>query len=245
MASLPSARYIFINSADRFLSTDTSSDLHINLNCQYSELDDLRLQIQHITIPASYYNINSYNHSFTLGITSGTTGWHSGTQTITDGHYSVSTLPSVMYSDCGVSGVYNATTNKFTFTVPNGDEFVMTTTNQHKYLGLSSGTHTSSSGQIVSDIAVDMSGVREIRVEMDVPFKSVNTWNRNGNILATIYPNASFGDYTVYKLENFAPVIIENSYLNGNHRIRLLDEFNQPLLLNGAEWSMNLVIYPF
>jgi hypothetical protein len=216
------------------------------LNCQYSELDDLRLQIQHITVPASYYNVNSYNDTFTLGITSGVSGWlGSSTQTITDGHYSVSTLPSVMFSDTGVSGVYNATTNKFTFGVAGGDEFQLTTTAQHKYLGLSSGVHSSTGGQIVSDVAVDLSGPREIRVWMDIPFKSTNTWDRNGNILATIFPNASFGDYTVYKLESFAPVIVENSYLNGNHRIRLLDEFNQPLQLNGSEWSMSLVAFPF
>jgi hypothetical protein len=238
------AQYIFINSADRYLASDTSSDIHINLNCQYNNLDDLSLQIQHVVIPQSYFNVNSNNNTFTLGITSGTTGWSTGTEAITAGNYSVSTLPSVLFSETGVSGVYNATTNQFTFGVVNGDEFDLTTTIQHKFLGLSAGTHSSSSGVITSDVSVDFSGVREIRIWADIPFQSTTTWDRNSNVLAVIYPSESFGDYCVYKLENFAPITVQNGALNGNHRIRLLDEYNQLIDLRGSDWSMTWAIYP-
>lgn len=240
----PSGQYIFIDSSDRKYPSETSSDFTINLNTGFENVDDLSLQIQNITIPNSWYNINSNNSTFTLGATSSSV-------VIPDGNYTTSTFPAAFQtatanfgSGIGITSSYSSTTGKFTFNTADLGEWTITATAKQKFLGLSAGTHTSSSGVITSDQVADFSGLREIRISSDLSVQSANSWNKNANTLISVYPNVASGQFVNYQIQSFAPMKISNANLNSNVRFRLFDEYGDLVDLNGGEVSLSMVIYP-
>lgn len=240
-------QYVFIDSYNRIHSVDTPSDFTININTQFENNQDLKLQVQNLTIPSSWYNVNANNYQ--IGITAGVSGYT--TLSIPQGNYSTSSfLPALRTAgstaglSVGITGSYSSLTGKFSLQTDDLSDWKLDITRKNgKYLGLTEGVHSSSSGIITSDKFVDFSGTREIRIVSDLTVQSANSWNKNSNVLLSVYPNVASGEFVNYQIEAFAPMYIQGSNLNNNIRFMLFDEFNDKLDLNGMDWSMTFVAF--
>jgi hypothetical protein len=237
-----SGQYIFVNSRNRIHTVDDSSDFTVNLNTQFENVNDLSIQIQNLTIPSSWYNINANNYSIAFGTTQAIE--------IPQGNYSSSTFPSALQTaslalaTSGISATYSALTGKMTYQSGDLAPWSITPTVKQGYLGLSAGQHASVSGVIVSDEFVDFSGPLELRLESDLAVQSANSWNRNANTLISVYPNVATGEFVNYQIEAFAPMKVSNASLNGNVRFRLFDQHGDKVDLHGKEMALTFVAYP-
>src|SRR5690349_1986185 len=131
-------QYIYIKSEDKIFSSDTSSNFSINLNENVDNADDLLIQVQNLTIPASWNTINFNNNTITIGPTG------TNTFTLTSGVYSTSTLLPELYTQSlgvsGITGTYSSTTGLFSLHTIDLSPWTITTTAKQGFLGLSTGT---------------------------------------------------------------------------------------------------------
>ena len=224
------SQYIFINSADR--EYGETNDFTVNLVDIRDDFESMSLSIQNLTMPRSYYPINSLNNVISLGLTSAV---------LSQGNYTPSTLITefISKSPIPITGSYNSTTGKFSFMTVDNSAWQID--GPYKYLGLSSGIHSSSSGIIVSDIVANLSGPREIRILTNIPIYSTNTTNVNRNVLISIYPNCQFGEMINYTIQNFAHIKLNTAHV-GQTRFQIVDEDYNPINLNGEEYSLTLIL---
>lgn len=227
------SQYLFINSADRI--NGTSNDFQIQLKDINNDFEDMSLTIQNLSIPFSFYPINSNNNVITIGTTQ--------TATITKGNYTANSFLNEFITDMpfGITGAYNTSTGKFSFGTTNASSWSITANSNQQYLGLSAGLHSSTSGVITSDQLVNLSGPREIRILTDIPIYSTNTTDYNKDVLISVYPNTTFGSMINYTLHNFAHIKMACSNIN-IQRFSLVDENNQHIDLNKLDWSMTLLL---
>lgn len=236
MSNAVASQMIHISSKDRI--NGSSSDYTILLKDR--DLNDYQdLSIQKISIPFSYYAINSNNNVITLGATAGLTA------TITPGNYTTSSFLTefITKAPIGITGAYNSTTSKFSFGSTDNSAWNITTdTRNYRYLGLPKSTVCASvSGIITSSNVVNMSGTQEIQILCDIPMNSSNTYNYNNNVLVSIYPNALPGGMIQYTNENFAHIKLDTQRI-GLTRFTLIDDNHDTIDLGGLDWSMTLLL---
>ena len=162
----------------------------------------------------------------------------------TVGNYNATTLASQFISSAGsvvpgVSMVYSSTTGKFTYSAT-GD-FVVTAGANQPFLGLSKGTHTSTTRILVSDHVVNLGGPMELRILTDIPKYSSNTSSGNSDLLISVYPNVSFGNVVNYTNQNFAHIRLNTARI-GLQSFQLVNEYNEELDLNGLDWNLTLLL---
>lgn len=238
--------FIYIDSKNRVNTQDLSSEVVVNIQDIYDGIDK-SLSIEWLQIPNSFYNINSNYNTFTLAV-SGV----NHTVTISGGNYTSSQFCSALQTQLGAvaTGVsfypsIDTITGKLGITASSNEQFSITSNSVNgRWLGMNEGqtilfTGITTDTSFTSSNVVDLSGTRYIELQTDIPLDSVNTRDRNKNILARVFVNGNSFDYTTYTSQSFQFVKLNTNKLN-HCRFKLLDEWGYLLDLNGNEWSMSL-----
>jgi hypothetical protein len=247
-SGLPS-RQIYVNSEDAMEYIDGKTS-----NIQFFFKDTLvcpKNCLMHISvvsaeIPVSYYLVNDNNNRFTYEF-NGT----EYTLFITKKNYNITQLKdffnsSSLNSTHGVSVTYSATTNKLSFTCTNStDTFTIKSTSTCQYLiGFSRGTdHTSSSGVLISNNVVDLSGINAIYIVSNLPTSNIDSRNKGFSpILGKIPVNSGYNG-----IISFNPAVPHHMHLQQqvfNFLHLTLENQNMQIIdLNGLHWQMTLNIH--
>ena len=237
-----SSSFIYIDSSDRLFGSPSNFKVDIQDLNSNNEKD---ISLNTLSINKSFYSINNNNHSFlfsttgTTGTTNLTNGNYNSTQFCTELNTQLNSFPLgiTFASSC------SSTNGKLTIASSDTSDFTITSNTQnYRYLGMNvSSVVPSVSGIWVSPNVIDLSGSRYIDVLVDLPISSVNTKNKNKNVLARVYINADRFSQILYLKENFSFCKLLTARLN-QISFQLVDEFNNELDLNGTEWNCTIEI---
>ena len=234
-----SSSFIYIDSTDRLFGTPSNFKINIQDLNTNNEKD---ISLNTLSINKSFYAINNSNHSFlfgTTGITTLTNGNYNSTQFCSELNTQLDALPL----GATFTTTYSTTNGKLSIVSSDTSDFTITSNTQnYRYLGMNISSVVSSvSGIWTSPNVIDLAGSRYIDKLVDLPIASVNTKNRNKNILARVFINADRFGQILYLKENFAFCKLLTARLN-QISFQLVDEFNNELDLNGTEWIATLEI---
>jgi len=245
---MSSSSFIYIDSIDRVIGTATNFTINVNDLNMNNEKD---ISLNTLSINKSFYAINSNNNTF-LFTDLGTTGraGTTGTPALVQGNYTSTQFLSQLDTQLNALAIgatntssYSTQTGKLSISSSDSTDFSITSnTSNYRYLGMDISSVVSSvSGIWVSPNVIDLAGTRYIDILVDLPIASVNTRNRNKNVLARVYINADRWGQILYLKENFSFCKLLTSRLN-SISFQLIDEFGYELSLNGTEWIATLEI---
>lgn len=232
------ATYITINSADRNSATSTGShDFEVKL------ADYLvgKFEISQCIIMNTFYNINAYNNSLTFN------DGADRTVTVTAGAYTGSALASALQTAMNASGTaltfavsIGSTSNKMTISA--GSAFVLkfatfTTNSIAKYIGFNASDTSSATSQVGSNV-VDLAYPRMCFVEINNIHNVVSTTGVMGSLVFPIVANST--DASQYISNSVCPMYVEFPTKVSTLQVKLRDDRNQPLNLNGSDWWLTL-----
>ena len=240
---------MFIDSSDR-QANDTSSNFRVDVDTLLGS-DVSSVSIQYIQIPTSYYRINSTNNKFLLGATGGAPV----TVTIPVDNYNITNFVGVsgalaVAMNAAGLGVtfdpeYNTSSGKLVITSSDGSDFYITTSGlNNSYLGMPVFTtlySVASTGVFTSTNILDLSGTKFIEVRCDLNLNSTTTINYNRNVLARIPVNVSPFNSIIYTSQAFIKINSRSNFFN-SLSLSLWDDRGVALDLNGAEWSMCMIV---
>ena len=192
--------------------------------------------VQHMSIPYTFYNINSTNNVLYYTVNS-----VSKSLTITPGNYNVNSLKSFLNTNMtGFTVSYSAIQNSYTFVNSNYNFVFLSTSTCLSILGFSSQNNSSYLLSMTSNIAVNLATIRCICIQTNLQTSNINKANVNNySVLCSIpvdvapYSIITYRNINNFKVNTFTNVI---SLLT----IKLTDQFGQLIDLNGSNWSMTL-----
>jgi len=200
----------------------------------------LYMSLQNAVIPYSFYCINSTNNYLEILDASGDTSAFS----VPQGNYNINQLIAYIQAELGNDFVisYNGITGKVTL-LNNVKEFtIMQTSTINVVLGFNASANTPSGvTRTVTGInCVNLTQIRAINVEIDMPTYNVNVAQRyNQNILATIPVTAvPFGLVTYENPNNFRVNMF--SCAMNMIKVKLVDNQANLIHLNGVNYQMTL-----
>ena len=202
------------------------------------------MSVKDAQIPVSFSNVNSNTNTFiyTIGVTT-------TTRTIDVGNYSANNLKDEL--NTLLTGVfvvtYSAITNKYTFTHASADFTINEESTCLRLLGFTITDHTSSSYIATSNSVVDLSGLGGVFIKTNFLTSSQDSKSKNLTSILQKIPITQAGNGVVFfnNKSGFKTAIFEKN-INEIH-IQLLDEDQNLLNMNNAQWRMSLgldFIYP-
>jgi len=102
-------------------------------------------------------------------------------------------------------------------------------------------TTTSTSNVWISPNVLNLAGTSYIDILTDLPIASTNSATQNGNVLQRVSCTVSAFNMIYLNSSSFDFCQLLTTRLN-NISLRLVDEYNQELDLNGMNWSICLEI---
>jgi len=218
---------IFIDSAKR--SSGDINDSNYVINGLPNNDNEYSLLLKEFIISNDFYNINQFNNSFILGVTS------IDTITIPENQYNATQYINYINNNVGSLGItgfsasFDSQAVKITYTNQTGSTIYLKKTNdKQKYLGLITDNVYSinNNDTLITDYKVDFSGTKKIVIESSIPVETFNLDNTSKNRLDEIYITEDFENEITYKNEYSIETNTSNiSDLN----IRLYDENHDPL----------------
>ena len=234
-----------VNSSDRLNpSTETTANFTWSFNEKVIRISEIL--IKSVQIPFSFYAINSTNNFMLVNGT---------TVTIDNGNYTATTLIPEVTSKIDASAVGGTTTMTYSsqtlkFTIVH-DSNIQITDNSSDTSPLATllgyQTTSASATTIIADSVANLAGSNYICITSDILTAAIQhkTLYANDTLQSCLLPipvNVNFGDIITlepnlpiklsYKIEIETTDIID---------IKLVDEFNNTLDLNGLDWSMQIV----
>jgi hypothetical protein len=193
------------------------------------------ISVQHAVIPYSFYNIDKYNDTLNY-IVNGL----SYTLTITHGNYNPYSLINFLQTNISnLTIAYSVITNKFTFTHSLYDFTFLGTSTCLSLLGFT--TTTSSVNKVVASInCINLQSHMCICLSTNIPTGHINNNNKfENNILCSIPIDGN--PFSMITYTNYANTR-SNLYKNNisTLQVRLLDQNNNLLDLNGCHWSITI-----
>ena len=201
---------------------------------------DILLSVVNITIPISWYTIDTNTDTIVWSLNS----VNQTNVSLTHGNYSATDLLDHLNTQFGgtITVSYDDVTSKFTFTHDSLDFVIKEATNCLSQLGFSTGNHSSSDSTLLSNNIVDLSGVKTVQLRSNFTTNSLESKTKGvSTILAKIPVPLSSGSILVYTNKTGFKSKLSNTHIN-YIRLRLEDNDNVPLELNGIEWSCVLQI---
>lgn len=230
-----------ISSNDRSLGTNENFTTYID---DITPDLDKELSIQSLSIPYSYYAINSNNNDFTVDF--GTT---SATITVTEGNYTLATIATELKTQMDASTSFtwtitgNNLTNKISYTTT--DDFdIITDTVNYRWLGFDkSSTNSSSSSTLVSSNVVDLMATQYIDIRSNILVNSTYNRNRGDRYLLARIPTRvdNAFDTIFFSSQTMDFVKVKYQHIN-NISLQLLDDNGNELNLNGLPWNITLIL---
>lgn len=234
---------LFLNSkfADQKPTGDTGICVYSFPSIDIPDGHYIYLSLQNAVIPYSFYSINTSNN--TLIITSGDDSY---TAVVEPGNYNINQMIIALKAQLGGNFdlVYNSITNKLTIT-NSVAEFVVQydgSTLNHA-LGFSDSSITVSvSRSATGTTCVNLNQIRAINIDIDMPTYNINVAQKlNQNILATIpvitqpYGMINYTNPNNFRINMFCCKL-------EMIRVKLLDNLNNLINMNGVNYQMTLQI---
>lgn len=199
----------------------------------------LYMSLQNAVIPYSFYCLNSTNNYLEI-----LEGVDTIAITVPQGNYNVNQLVSYLQAQLGneYSLVYNGITGKVTLSNTTNEFTLKQASTINVVLGfnISSDTPSGISRTITGINCVNLTQIRAINVEIDMPTYNVNVAQRyNQNILATIPVIAQpFGLVNYVNPNNFRVNMF--SCAMNMIKIKLVDNQANLIHLNGVNYQMTI-----
>jgi len=239
----PNNTQILIDSSDREVN-ETAENFSVQIDSLLG--NNIRsIAVAECIIPASFYKINTTNNEFLIGTTQ--------TITVPVGNYSTTTF-------LGISGTltnalnnaslgttfstsYSSIDGLLTINSADSSDFTITTNDlNNSYLGMErSSSVSSSSGTWTSPNVLDLSGTKYIEIRTSLDLNSTTTINYNRSTLARIPVDVPSFNTIVYTASSFKFVNSRSNFYN-SIRFMLYDDRQQPLSLNGLDYTLILLM---
>lgn len=195
----------------------------------------IKMKLSNLTLPISYYLIDTTNNSLIIGTT---------TYTIPSGNYNTTTFTTALNSLLTSIPIYvsfDESTNKFTFTGLSNFTISSSSTCLD-IIGFSTGA-TSTLNTLTSDLVCDFSGKNNM-IYFDVNnLSSFNISSSTGmrtSIIKSIVVDVQQAGVLYYENKTDACVYLQDNTISYLH-IRLLEEDMETLLkLNGVTWNATI-----
>lgn len=233
--------HLLIKSSDRLSSSTGSHNFRLQLTTPIENGD---YELVSVSMPNSFYVVNDTNNK--IYFTDDSTA---RTATLTNGYYSTSTLPTEIKSAMETANSsfqtytvsYSSSTSKFTVSAAGNFtfDFASNTSNSaRKLLGMNA-TDDSAATSHTSDNIVDLSGPRIVCIQLNMAGDTLR--NSQDDLYCDLYVpmDVDFGEFKYYKPNNEEKQIVRFN-LTSNITVRLVDENNNELDLNGLDWEMIL-----
>lgn len=197
----------------------------------------IHISVINATIPYSFYNINDSNNTLVYTVDA-TSTYHLD---IPLGNYNAYQLSKVLRDEMDdFNCTYDTITNKYTFTHDTLDFSFDASSSILKTIGFTEGVHISSGNVLISNICSNLQRIQCIHIQSNFLTGNINSYDVFAqNTLCTIPVNTAPNSNIVYHNDN---KFITNLYSNilNNIEIKLVDQDNNILELNGLDWSITL-----
>lgn len=198
------------------------------------------ISVQNAVIPYTFYNINSANNQLSYTVT----GYLQQTLIIPPGNYNALQLGQVLTSNMtGFTVTYNSINNRYTIVNSTSDFTINTASTALALLGLQKQTSIASVNKsIVSIYNICLLSKQCVCVQSNLLTGNINNTSKSeGNILVSIpVVGQPYGLITYFNYNNIRANLYTNTISLIN--IRLCDQRNTLLDVNGVDWSMTLQI---
>lgn len=250
----------------------TSSKFRINLKTpivlnQASHLKQYYMRFENINIPLSYYNIDSNWNTFKVIETDGVTP-HTITIVVDEGNYTISELIAELETQLDANTqdsnnytlTYDIVRNKITFLYNAGTSTSVTvdsiangsTLNYALGFGIPDTdliTNLDSTQVFVDGVEQETTYIvnvdikNHIYMKTNVTSKNYHRDGRKANIGVKIDMNVDRNQNKVFENHEGACVRLNNSHTINHIEIDIVDEFDNNVKLNGADWTFDFNIY--
>lgn len=213
-------------------------------NCEWSlplievpQQHQIYVSVQHAVIPYSFYNIDQYNNRLDYKINDVST-----TLFINYGNYNPYTLITFLQSNIPYMTItYSTITNKFTFQHAYYDFDILKTSTCQGLLGISMQITVSSNNRILTSTnCINLQSHMCICLATNLTTGHINNSSKyHNNILCSIPIQGNpFSMISYTNLNNLKSNLFNNNI--NTIQIRLLDQNNNLLELNGCHWSVTI-----
>ena len=247
---------IDLYSENRENSDDSASDCLFVINQPiepYSNEEAIQIGIEHISIPHSFYLIETgVNDSFSLKSAGDLTY---SEIVISAGNYDVYTLISEIEEKIGASAsLGNATDYSVTYIKSTNllqfynsvveFELVMNNDGAIEILGFPVGSYNSASQIILSQKPINLVGTDAIYITTDMP--SSNTYSsktgKMSHVIARVPINVPSNYLIEYENQTKFKSLLPNGMSLSSLRLRLTDKSGNIINLHGLNWSISMII---
>lgn len=202
----------------------------------------LYLTLSHCNIPYSFYNIDTNNNKLYYSVNDG----NLQLLEITRGNYNIKQLLSFLNSNLqNFTVTYDIITNRLTFINSLYNFYFDKSSTCLDLLGFNTETNlynTSILRQLTSYKSVDLASHKCIHITIDIPTGSINLSNKSEmSILASIPINTCPNSLITFVNPTNHKVCLYKNSLNSIN-IRITDQDNNNINLNGCHWSMSLQV---
>jgi len=195
----------------------------------------LYLSVVSVTIPYSFYNINSYNNYFSYNLDN-----EINNVVISVGNYNINQLVSELKNQMKhIVITYNSITNKLTFSHNNSD-FILYYSKLLGILGFNNINLTSVNRQITSHNCINLNYIRCINIDSNICTYNINrSLQNNSSILCSIPVNTTpYSLIQYYNYNNFRSNLFKNNL--DCIFIRLVDNDDNIIDLNGLNFNLTI-----
>ena len=244
-----------IDSALRTSGSISDYEMILNHPIYLNRARQYFIRLENIKVPTSFYNINSTNN--VLKITEDPAGTPDAISvTIPPGNYTESELRSTTIALLNAATLntntysmsFDSITGKITITTDTTEFLVDSITNGsliNRAFGFEDAQYTSASMELISVNHISLNFVRYLNIKTDLG--SNNHYSRNNLQDIGVQVPITEGRSTIQFYDNHSGyrAKMENRHNIKHLRLRILDNNNNIIDLNGVNWSAELVIYEF
>jgi len=234
---------IYLNSkrANKYINSQTSDCIFHLPHIIVSKSKQISISVLHAQIPGSYYNINHSNNKLVYRLTD----HFLSTVYLEPSNYNINTLIAHIESliEVEFNIIYSVASNKLTIT-NNTIGFILDKSSTClELLGFSVKDHISANNKIISDNVVNLFLIRTLQICSDnFILNNIDSYNpNNSNILASIPITSSFNSIISY-INHDVHSDINNTRNLTNLHIKITDQDANAIELNGAHWSITLLL---
>jgi hypothetical protein len=236
---------IQVNLNSKFASkyiNDSHSDCLFDLpNIEIPSQHHIHISVRNAIIPYSFYNINSTNN-FLIYIANNVTY----TYILDIGNYNALQLVKYLNTlivSSGLSCNYNIITNKLTFTHSTYNFIFSSNSTCLSFMGfIYTSLSLSTNKVLISNNCLNLQNVQSIHIQTNFITGNINSSELyKQNTLCTIPINTSpYSNITYDNSSNFSTNLYSN--LLNEIYIKLVDQDNNLINLNGLDWSITLQV---
>ena len=235
---------LFLDSRDTFKTHSNSDCEWLLQKAIYVPTNiDILFSLDNITVPFSFYTVNSYNNYLHYTDPNGIDRSFS----VTPGNYTVTNLlETINASLVDLSVSYSYITNKVTFisTTDTFDFTLLSDSTIFTVLGFSAVNHESGGGSIVSDQTFNLAYTTGIYIDLnDITTENIDGSNGGiTSILSRVPIDQMPGSILQYSAKNNM-VHVTNKYIHNLHITLLDDEKRSLLLQDNVYFNVTLTLH--